>query len=374
MCLPYAGMSASYEARVEAAATLITLLFMVEMIVKLLVLGCAGEPSGARSAHVATNDAPPRIPLASDALSSGAHAAMCCPTMGIARGYHSPVRVRCTGYWADGWNRLDGTIVTLSAFDLAFSAAAALHLLGGGDTPSLSFLRVLRMLRLLRALRLMRTWKGLYKIVMTLIRTLPQMLNILVLMGLVLLIFALLGMQLFGGAYDEAHGYGPGLRELPRGHFDYFGPAALSCFVMMTGSWYDMSIAAMEVVGPKVAFFFVVVVVVGFYLILNLFVAIVLEAFAEDADEDAPAEAPPMSPPPPSPALFTPGAARNDPDADMEAARARAKDRSLDIFSTTNPIRRLVSALVFHPRFDSFIIGVRMPVFIPMQRRRHPRS
>ena len=67
----------------------------------------------------------------------------------------------CSGYWGDGWNVLDGSIVMMSIFEMVLTALLA----GGG--ANISFLRILRMLRLVRMLRLMRSWKGLYKIVMT---------------------------------------------------------------------------------------------------------------------------------------------------------------------------------------------------------------
>ena len=95
----------------------------------------------------------------------------------------------CAQYWADGWNTLDGTIVGLSIVEMVLTVVFA----GGG--VNLSFLRILRMLRVLRMLRLMKSWKGLYKIVMTMARAMPQMSNVLVLLFLIATIFALLGMQ-----------------------------------------------------------------------------------------------------------------------------------------------------------------------------------
>lgn len=130
MCLPYEGMSPEYELALERSGTAITLIFVLEMIIKLLGLGCAG-------------------------------------------------------YWSDGWNVLDGTIVLVSLLEVVESALF----------PRLTFLRVLRVLRVARALRLMRSWRGLYKILMTFGRVLPQMSNLFVLTFLMMVICALLGMQ-----------------------------------------------------------------------------------------------------------------------------------------------------------------------------------
>ena len=134
MCLPYEGMPADYGAALEQIASAITWAFILEMAVKLLGLGC----------------------------------------------YR---------YWADGWNALDGTIVSLSIMEMVFTA------LSSGSGVKLSFLRILRILRVLRVLRLMRSWRGLYQIVSTFLRVMPQMSNLVVLILLSMFMFALLGMQ-----------------------------------------------------------------------------------------------------------------------------------------------------------------------------------
>ena len=134
MCLPYADMSEAYAADLEFVATVITWIFIVEMFLKVLGLGCAS-------------------------------------------------------YWSDGWNVLDGTIVIMSIVEMVLTALFA------GSGVKLSFLRMLRMLRVARMLRLMKSWKGLYKVISTVVRAIPQMSNVLILVALVSMIFALLGMQ-----------------------------------------------------------------------------------------------------------------------------------------------------------------------------------
>lgn len=63
---------------------------------------------------------------------------------------------------------LDGSIVTVTVFEMLVSVLAT------SAGMNLSFLRMLRMLRLLRVLRLMKSWTGLYRIVVTFIKALPQ--------------------------------------------------------------------------------------------------------------------------------------------------------------------------------------------------------
>ena len=101
----------------------------------------------------------------------------------------------------DRWNALDGCIVVMS---LAEFLAEAISRSSGFN---ISFLRVLRLVRLLRVIRLMKTWKGLFKVVSTVLKVGPKLFSLLVLLSLVAFVFALFGMQLFGGGFNPSTGY-----------------------------------------------------------------------------------------------------------------------------------------------------------------------
>ena len=229
MCLPYYGMPKEDEDRLEGYGTIISWIFIVEMALKLTAFGCAG-------------------------------------------------------YWSDTWNRLDGTIVSLSILEMLASALAS------GMGLNLSFLRILRMLRVARVLRLMRSWQGLYKIVSTIVKALPQLSNVILLLILVCTIFSLLGMQLFGGMFTEEYGYGPledGLLPLTRFHFDYYVPAMLTVFIVMTGdAWFAPMLDGISVLGPAAAVFYIVIMMIGTYVMMNLLVAVLLQLFSEKVDTD----------------------------------------------------------------------------------------
>ena len=107
----------------------------------------------------------------------------------------------CVCVRARATQRLDGTIVSMSIAEMIFTA------LSQGSGVKLSFLRMLRILRVLRILRLMRSWRGLYKIVSTFLRAIPQTANIVILILLSMFMFALLGMSLFGGIFTPEWGY-----------------------------------------------------------------------------------------------------------------------------------------------------------------------
>ena len=111
-----------------------------------------------------------------------------------------------------------------------------------------------------------------------------------------------------------------------------------------------MTMAQAEV-SPIAPTFFISLLVVGLFLLLNIFITVLLEAFADD-DEEEEEEAD---------------------DAAMQAkakaeakARARAKakatgccgDRALCLFAPTSPTRRLCHRIIGSKHFDRFIIVI----------------
>ena len=171
MCAPFAGQPQWYAILLEVLSTLVTLLFALEMALKVVALGWGG-------------------------------------------------------YWSNGWNQLDGSVVIISMFELL-----SMILLAGIPAFNFSYLRALRMLRVLRMLRLLKQWRGLFRIVSTLIKAMPQMSNVVLLMVLAIIIFALLGKEFFGGKLNPPSG------ELTRYHFDEFFPSVLTVFIILMGKW-----------------------------------------------------------------------------------------------------------------------------------------
>ena len=99
------------------------------------------------------------------------------------------------GYWKSKWNRLDGLIVISSVLEWILIQAASL-----GFWVNLSFLRVFRIFRIIRTLRVLRENKQFVKILESAINGVQAMWVFLVVWALLLIIiFAILGVQLFGG-------------------------------------------------------------------------------------------------------------------------------------------------------------------------------
>ena len=90
---------------------------------------------------------------------------------------------------------------------------------------------------------------------------------------LILFIFALLGVQLLGLKFTPATGFD----EVPRTNFDSTPEAMLTVFVVMSGeNWNDVWADSKLAVGSWCIGYYVLVVVCGNYVLLNLFVAILL--------------------------------------------------------------------------------------------------
>ncbi|RBP49133.1 ion transporter [Arenicella xantha] len=153
-------------------------------------------------------------------------------------------------YFKNGWNCFDFTLIVLSLLPIA----AEFAMLG-------------RVLRLLRVLRLINAFPELRLIVETLVRSIPSMFHIAILMGLLFFIYAVLGYNLFH-EHDPTH-----WRDLSY--------AVLTLFRIVTlEDWTDVMYKAMEM-SPFYAAYFVSFVIIGTFVVINLFIAVVINNLDE---------------------------------------------------------------------------------------------
>jgi voltage-gated sodium channel len=153
-------------------------------------------------------------------------------------------------YFRSGWNVFDFSLIALSLLPVA------------GQTVLLA-----RVFRLLRVLRLINAWPELRLIVETLVRSIPSMLHITALMGILFFIYAVLGFHLFS-EHDPTH-----WRDLSY--------AMLTLFRIVTlEDWTDVMYTAMEL-SPAYALYFVSFVVIGTFVVINLFIAVVINNLDE---------------------------------------------------------------------------------------------
>ena len=161
---------------------------------------------------------------------------------------------RVDRYFRDGWNVFDFSIVVLSLVPATGSFAI-----------------IARMARLLRLLRLVSVVPELRLIVSTLVRSIPGMFHIVALMSLIVYIYAIIGYQLF-------HEHDPE-------HWRNLGIALLSLFRVVTlEDWTDIMYKAMEY-HPLTWMYFVSFVVLGTFVVINLFIAVVINNLDEVKQE-----------------------------------------------------------------------------------------
>lgn len=106
-------------------------------------------------------------------------------------------------YLKDNWNILDFVIVMFSVLTWIMEAVA------GAD---ISFIRGFRALRALRPLRVVSKNEGIKTVVNSLLLSIPALMNVLLIVLLFLMVFGILGIQLFMGKLGDCNN-----RELPDG-------------------------------------------------------------------------------------------------------------------------------------------------------------
>ena len=153
-------------------------------------------------------------------------------------------------YFRDGWNVFDFSVIVFSLIPAT------------GD-----FAMIARLARLLRVVRLVSTIPELRLIVSTLIRSIPSMMHVMTLMSVIFYIYAITGYQLF-------HEHDPT-------HWRSLGIALLTLFRVVTlEDWTDVMYTAMDF-HPMAWLFFVSFVVLGTFVVINLFIAVVINNLEE---------------------------------------------------------------------------------------------
>ncbi|XP_056628678.1 voltage-dependent L-type calcium channel subunit alpha-1D [Triplophysa dalaica] len=141
---------------------------------------------------------------------------------------------------------------------------------------------VFRCVRLLRIFKVTRHWASLSNLVASLLNSMKSIASLLLLLFLFIIIFSLLGMQLFGGKFnfDET--------VTKRSTFDNFPQALLTVFQILTGEdWnavmYDgiMAYGGPSSSGMLVSIYFIILFICGNYILLNVFLAIAVDNLAD---------------------------------------------------------------------------------------------
>ncbi|MFO1495315.1 MAG: ion transporter [Lysobacterales bacterium] len=161
-------------------------------------------------------------------------------------------------FFRDPWNVFDFIIVAIAL------------------VPASGAFSVLRAMRILRALRLVSMVQSMRRVVAALLSALPGMGSIITLLTLVLYIAAVMGTKLFAATSPE--------------YFGSLGKTLFTLFQVMTmEGWADIARDIMAV-QPWAWVFFLVFIMVSTFTVLNLFIAVVVNAMQENVAADLKAE------------------------------------------------------------------------------------
>ncbi len=153
-------------------------------------------------------------------------------------------------YFQDGWNVFDFLVIVFSLVPATGQLAM-----------------ITRLARLLRVLRLISTVKDLRLIVAALVRSIPSVGHVMMLMSILVYIYAIMGYQLF-------HDHDPE-------HWRNLGISVLTLFNIITlEGWTEIMYTAMEL-HSMAWMYFVSFVVLGTFVVINLFIAIIINNLDE---------------------------------------------------------------------------------------------
>ncbi|XP_069052645.1 sodium channel, voltage-gated, type I-like, alpha isoform X1 [Lepisosteus oculatus] len=172
-------------------------------------------------------------------------------------------------YFQEGWNIFDGFIVSLSLMELGLANVEGLS--------------VLRSFRLLRVFKLAKSWPTLNMLIKIIGNSVGALGNLTLVLAIIVFIFAVVGMQLFGKSYRDCVCKISEDCTLPRWHmFDFFH-SFLIVFRVLCGEWIETMWDCMEVAGQSMCLIvFMMVMVIGNLVVLNLFLALLLSSFSAD--------------------------------------------------------------------------------------------
>ncbi|XP_078115114.1 voltage-dependent R-type calcium channel subunit alpha-1E [Sander vitreus] len=172
-------------------------------------------------------------------------------------------------YFHSSFNRFDCSVIVGSIFEV----------LWGFFRPGTSFgISVLRALRLLRIFKITKYWASLRNLVVSLMNSMKSIISLIFLLFLFIVVFALLGMQLFGGRFI--------FEDYTPTNFDTFPAAIMTVFQILTGEdWNEVMYNGIRSQGGVKSgmwssIYFIVLTLFGNYTLLNVFLAIAVDNLA----------------------------------------------------------------------------------------------
>ncbi|XP_034339963.1 sodium channel protein type 10 subunit alpha isoform X3 [Arvicanthis niloticus] len=173
-------------------------------------------------------------------------------------------------YFQKKWNIFDCVIVTVSLLELSASKKGSLS--------------VLRTFRLLRVFKLAKSWPTLNILIKIIGNSVGALGNLTFILAIIVFIFALVGKQLLSESYGcQNDGTSLWNGERLRWHMCDFFHSFLVVFRILCGEWIENMWVCMEVSQKYICLIlFLTVMVLGNLVVLNLFIALLLNSFSAD--------------------------------------------------------------------------------------------
>ncbi|XP_020927336.1 sodium channel protein type 10 subunit alpha [Sus scrofa] len=173
-------------------------------------------------------------------------------------------------YFQNRWNIFDCIIVTVSLIELGMARKGSLT--------------VLRTFRLLRVFKLAKSWPTLNMLIKIIGNSVGALGNLTIILAIIVFVFALVGKQLLGESYNtNRHKISAPKEDWPRWHMHDFFHSFLIVFRILCGEWIENMWACMEVGQKSICLIlFLTVMVLGNLVVLNLFIALLLNSFSAD--------------------------------------------------------------------------------------------
>ncbi|XP_011880299.1 PREDICTED: voltage-dependent calcium channel type D subunit alpha-1 isoform X2 [Vollenhovia emeryi] len=178
------------------------------------------------------------------------------------------------GYFVSLFNRFDCFVVIGSITEMILTNTRVMPPLG---------VSVLRCVRLLRVFKVTKYWRSLSNLVASLLNSIQSIASLLLLLFLFIVIFALLGMQVFGGKFNFSD-----MEEKTRHNFDSFWQSLLTVFQILTGEDWNVvmyigiqAYGGVASIGVLACIYFIILFICGNYILLNVFLAIAVDNLAD---------------------------------------------------------------------------------------------
>uniref|UniRef100_A0A8C0XBP8 Sodium channel protein n=1 Tax=Castor canadensis TaxID=51338 RepID=A0A8C0XBP8_CASCN len=176
-------------------------------------------------------------------------------------------------YFRHGWNIFDSIVALLSFADVMNSVS----------DQSWSFLRSFRVLRVFK---LAKSWPTLNTLIKIIGHSVGALGNLTVVLAIVIFIFSVVGMQLFGTKFCSVKSANFCIAEEScerRWHMGDFYHSFLVVFRILCGEWIENMWECMkEAESSLCVIVFVLIMVIGKLVVLNLFIALLLNSFSQE--------------------------------------------------------------------------------------------